>query len=56
MRSARRSGLDEELTYKFYVSGRDIDGEYVGLIAHKTRGAAIAVIEAVWLDMWRAAR
>ena len=41
VRSARRSGLDEELTYKFYVSGRDIDGKYVG---HKARGTAIAIM------------
>ena len=48
----RMSGLDKEDIYKYYVSGKDIDGEYVGLVAHKARGAAIGAMEAVWLGLW----
>ena len=43
---------DKEDIYKYYVSGKDIDGKYVGLVAHKARGAAIGAMEAVWLGLW----
>ena len=34
------------------MSGRDSSGDFVDLAAHKARGAAIGVIESVWLDLW----
>ena len=48
----RRNGLSREETFKFFVSGRDSSGDFVDLAAHKARGAAIGVIESVWLDLW----
>ena len=38
--------------FKSYVTGLDASGDYVGVAAHKARGAAIGVMQHVWLKLW----
>ena len=48
----RRDGRSYAEIYSFFVRGLDMKGDYVGLATHKARGAAIGVIEHVWLGLW----
>ena len=48
----RRDGRSYEEIFNFYVTGNDLNGDYVGIAAHKARGAAIGVMERVWLGLW----
>ena len=48
----RRDGRSYAEIYSFFVRGLDMKGDYVGLATHKARGAAIGVIEHVWLGRW----
>ena len=48
----RGDGRSYDDIYQCYVTGLDVSGNYVGLAAHKARGAAIGVMEHVWLGLW----
>ena len=48
----RRDGRSYDEIYRFYVSGLGVMGDYVGLATHKARGAAIGVMEHVWMGLW----
>jgi hypothetical protein len=48
----RSNGRSYNEIFHYYVNGLDVDGDYVGLAAHKARGAAIGVMEHVWLGLW----
>ena len=48
----RSDGRSYDDIYQCYVTGLDVSGNYVGLAAHKARGAAIGVMEHVWLGLW----
>ena len=52
MNTFRSDGRSYDDIYQCYVTGLDVSGNYVGLAAHKARGAAIGVMEHVWLGLW----
>ena len=48
----RLAGWSRATSYRFYVSGRDKDGEKIAKRDHLLRGASLARLTDAWLSVW----
>ena len=47
-----RAGLSSEATYRYYISGLDVEGNSILVKDHLSRGASLMRLTEEWLNIW----
>ena len=47
-----KEGRSRALAYKFYVMGKDCNGDQIPVKDHLERGGSLSRLTEAWLDLW----
>ena len=48
----RRAGLSSEATYRYFISGLDVEGKSIPVKDHLSRGRSLMKLTEEWLNVW----